>query len=77
MKEKQINYGEVRNVTVDKADKDIILCVDKSINEGFILMFHGLETLPAAGDDGIIVFEKDSRNGHWQYYPKNIKHATT
>jgi hypothetical protein len=73
VKEKLVNYGEKRNVVVESADKDVIICIDKSTNEGFILMYHGLKVLPKAGDKGTIVFERDNRKGHWQYYSKTSK----
>lgn len=71
MEEKTVKYGEKRSVVVESADKNLIVVVDKSINEGFVLMFHGLKTLPKKGDKGIIVFEKDNHKGHWQYYSKS------
>lgn len=68
MKEVIVNYGEKRNVTVESVDKDVIVCLDKSINEAFVLIYHGLKTLPKPGDKGTIVFERNARKGHWQYY---------
>jgi hypothetical protein len=72
MKERGVNYGEKRDVTVESADDVAIICIDKSAKEGFVLMYHGLKTLPKVGDEGRIVFERDNRRGHWQYY-QNLK----
>lgn len=69
MQVKIIEFGTKHKVIVDSADKTVIICHAPKINEGFLLMFHGLETLPSKGDKGTIIFEKDSNRGHWQYYP--------
>lgn len=70
METRIINYGESREVTVESVDKAFIICIGKKDNEGYVLIGHGLSTLPKPGDNGKIVFERDKRKGHWQYYPQ-------
>ena len=69
MKEKFVDYGTVHKVEVISSSKHFIACHSKDINEGFILIGHGIEDLPKVGDVGKVVFERDNRRGHWQYYP--------
>jgi hypothetical protein len=69
MNKKIVDYGTTYQVIVHSADSKCIICGAPSINEGFVLLYHGIEDYPTKGDEGKIVFEKDSANGHWQYYP--------
>lgn len=69
MKEKIIEYGTEHEVEIMGANEIIISAVAPGINEGFLLMYHGMEKLPHAGDKGKIIFERDTRKGHWQFYP--------
>lgn len=69
MKEKLIEYGTTHNVYVTSATKNIIGVVCPEIKEGFLLIGHGLTDLPEVNDKGKIVFERDQRRGHWQWYP--------
>lgn len=70
MKETIVEYGTEHDVTVISSHPAVIAVHAKLINEGFMLIGHGLEKLPSVGDDGKIIFERDARRGHWQYYPK-------
>ena len=74
MKEKKIDYGTERPVIVDSADKIGIICTDEkagadNFREGYILLFHGLKKIPEKGDKGKVIFERDDKKGHWQFYP--------
>jgi hypothetical protein len=71
MNTKQIPYGTEYSVSVLAAEKLALTLVDEINNEGYILAYHGLDPLPAVGDKGTIVFEKNNgpAKGHWQYYP--------
>ncbi len=77
MKEKKVDYGTTYQVEIESADSKCIICIAPSIKEGFVLLYHGLKTLPTKGDKGKIVFERNNSKfkGHWQYYP-NIKITT-
>jgi hypothetical protein len=73
MQQKTINYGDTKNVTVDFVSEKVIICFD-DVNHGgeieaYVLIYHGLKKMPAKGDRGKVVFERDSKQGHWQYYP--------
>lgn len=72
MKEKIVEYGSSHQVTVLSAHKQVIAVHAEAINEGFMLIGHGLKMLPAAGDKGKIVFERDRRRGHWEWYPNPV-----
>lgn len=70
MQEKKVEYGTTHDVTVQSADKHaIVLTAEVLPGEAFVLLYHGLEVLPAKDDKGTIVFERDKGRGHWQYYP--------
>lgn len=68
MQQKTWPYGTTYDVIVEKSDEKMILVVAKSINEGFILMGHGLkgDDLPAPKSSGKIVFTKGGpKGGYW------------
>jgi hypothetical protein len=69
MKEKIVEYGTKHQVIVLNATKQVVTVHAPDINEAFLLIGHGLTVLPQPGDKGKIVFERDSRRGHWQWYP--------
>lgn len=69
MEERKVDYGTTHEVSVISASKLLITVHAEKINEGFLLVGHGLTVLPAIEDKGKIVFERDQRKGHWQYYP--------
>lgn len=72
MKQKIIDYGATYQVVIESADAKCIICIAPSINEGFILLHHGLINIPNKGDKGKIIFERDKEKGHWQYYPNLV-----
>lgn len=69
MQTKTVQYGTEHLVDVVDASPLIITVHDTVSNEGYLLVGHGLATLPNKGDKGKIIFESDKRSGHWQYYP--------
>jgi len=71
MLKKIIPYGTKHQVTVLSASKHVIAVHASGINEGFLLIGHGVENLPQQGDKGKIIFERDTRAGHWEWYPKS------
>lgn len=71
MKEKIVDYGTEHPVKILSASKQLVACHATDIGEGFLLLGHGLSQLPKVGDKGKIIFERDNRRGHWQYYPQN------
>lgn len=73
MIERVYEYGRTFEVKVETASKDMIVVIAPDINEGFVLLGHGLTDLPSPGDKGIIVFERDSKRGHWQYYKNDLQ----
>jgi len=68
---KVFKYGTTYKAVVVSADKNIIAVYtdDTPTREGFLLLGHGIIDLPVKGDIGKIVFERDNRQGHWQWYP--------
>ncbi len=71
MQEKIVEYGTKHKAKVLTASKNVIAVHATVINEGFFLIGHGLEVLPAIGDEGEIIFERDKNRGHWQWHPGN------
>ena len=70
MQERIFEYGTKVNVEVVSSNKNLVAVADfNEPREGYILLGHGLTILPNKGDKGYIVFERDNRRGHWQYYP--------
>lgn len=70
MQQKIIPYGTKHTVTVIRAEKLVLVLVDEN-KEGYIIVGHGLDSLPKVDDEGIIIFEQNDgvAKGHWQYYP--------
>jgi hypothetical protein len=75
MNKKIVGYGTTYYVEVEHADAKCIVCIAKSISEGFVLLYHGLKNIPKKNDKGKIVFERDKSSGHWQYYPQLVIHT--
>lgn len=70
MEKKIIPYGTTRNVVVVASEK-LVLVLEDEEKEGYVLAYHGIDPLPAIGDKGTIVFQKNDgpAKGHWQFYP--------
>lgn len=73
MKERKFEYGETFQVEVISASSGLVAVHAYEINEGFLLMSHGMVDLPAPGDKGKIIFERDNYRGHWQYYKTDLQ----
>lgn len=71
MLERVFEYGAEYKAEVISSSKAVIGVHATEINEGFLLLGHGIEQLPKVGDKCKIVFEKDGRRGHWEWYPDN------
>lgn len=69
MKEKIVDYGTEHPIKIIHGDKNVITGVATDINEGFVVIGHGLKEIPNEGDLGKIIFERDKNRGHWQFYP--------
>ena len=69
MKQKIIEFGTQHSVKVITSERVVLAVVDEN-NEGYILAYHGLDPLPPVGEEGLIIFERNSTpaKGHWQYY---------
>ena len=66
---KKIDFGTVYDVTVIKASERVLFVNAKLINEGFIIIDHGLKVLPDLDSDGKIVFVKGGpAGGYWKFY---------
>lgn len=70
MQEKVIDYGTSHEVEVDSATSSMMIVLGTEVRKAFVLLGHGLKDLPKKGDKGTIIFERDSKRGHWQWYPK-------
>ncbi len=68
MQERIVDYGTTHDVTIQSSSHVVIIAVDESINEAFVLMYHGMTQLPTVGDKGKIIFVRNNRR-HWQFYP--------
>lgn len=70
MKEKIIDYGTTYNVEVFQSSKSVLAVKGNDPLEAYVMIHHGIDPIPAVGELGYIVFEKDANRGHWQYYKK-------
>ncbi len=70
MKTQIIKYGTKHTVKVLQANSKVIIVVADDNGEGYVLMGHGLKTLPEVDEIGTITFIKSNTpmNGHWEYH---------
>lgn len=71
MKEKVISFGTMHPVKVIDATEQIITVHAPDINQGFLLVGHGVQHLPKKDDTGSILFvEGGPKSGHWAWFPE-------
>lgn len=69
METKKVDYGTKHEVKIISSSIKMVVGVGKETKEAYIMLNHGLNPLPKDGDEGYIIFEKNSKSGYWQYYP--------
>jgi len=72
MQKRTWTYGTELDVKVFSATKTDIVVICEKINEGFILVNHGVKDLPKKDDEGKIIFTKGGpTGGYWSWKPAN------
>lgn len=64
---KNVDYGTTFDVVVLSCTENVLTVRAPEINEGFILVGHGVHPLPVENDKGVIVFVQDKGIGHWEF----------